>query len=364
MVDPEDAEQSPLYRVAADWLVRLRQPDLSLEATLSWQQWMAEDSRHRQAFLELEEVWEKLEAVPTQRRVAPGDLSTDTYDGSVSVSTWIQQRRPVSRSWDWGLSWRRSHAGRWAAGVVVLVLVCLGCGSVLAPHWIRGLSQGKTFETAVGQNATVRLSDGSEVQLGGHTRITVFLGSRLRRIDLASGEAFFGVAQDRMRPFEVRAGTATVTAVGTEFNVRRSDDRVIVSVLEGRVLVQPTAPVVPLAWIPASRTVGPATPVSSGERSTVSSRGTQLTQAVGDASSAVAWQQGRLAFEAEPLRYVVQDVNRYAEKPIVIGDARTGDLKVTGTVAEGNIMGWVGSLEAAFGIHADIQADQIVLRQQ
>lgn len=360
MIDPEDAERDPIYRMAADWLIRLRQPDLSLSDTLSWQRWMAEDARHREAFLDLEGVWEQFDGVPAQPRAAPEDLSADTYDGSVSVSTWRKQRGPLPRNW--GSSWR--HAGRRVAGVALLVLLCIGCGSVLAPKWIRALSQGKTFETAVGQNATLRLSDGSEVQLGGHTRITVFLGPRVRRIDLLSGEAFFGVAKDRARAFEVRAGTAIVTAVGTQFNVRRSDDRVIVSVLEGRVLVQPMAPVLPIAWIPATRTVGSATPVSSGQRSTVSNRGTQSTQAVGDASSAVAWQEGRLAFEAEPLRYVVQDVNRYAEKPIIIGDTRTGDLRVTGTVGEGNIMGWVGSLEAAFGIHADIQADQIVLRQQ
>jgi len=356
MIEPGvDIERDPIHAVAADWLIRLQQPDLSLEDTLDWQQWMAEDPRHRQAFRALEQVWEKLDSVPTQPRPAAEALSADAYDGSVSVSAWRAQ--PAPPPW---------HARRrWAlAAVLLLTLTCVAVGSVVAPPLLVSLPQGKTFETAVGQNATVRLSDGSEVQLGGHTRLTVSLGPNLRQIDLLSGEADFVVARDRTRPFRVRAGTATVTAVGTEFNVRRSDDRVVVSVLEGRVLIQPMVPVLPLTWIPASRAVGSAEPVSSGQRSTVNRRGVESTQTVGDAASAVEWQRGRMAFEAEPLRYVVQDVNRYADKPIVIADARTGDLRVTGTVTEANILGWVNSLGAAFGIHADIQSDQIVLRQQ
>jgi transmembrane sensor len=357
MIDPREAERDPIYMVAADWLVRLRQPGLSLSDTLSWQRWMDQDPRHRQAFSELEEVWEKLGAVSMERRPEPHTLTRDSYDGSMSVSAWTARQTSALRGW--------RHPMRWAAAaMVVLALVGIGLGSILAPRALTGLPHGRIFQTATGQNATVSLPDGSEVQLGGRTRISVSLSTQLRQVDLLSGEAFFVVAKDRTRPFKVGAGTATVTAVGTEFNVRRSDDRVIVSVLEGRVLVQPMAPLLPIAWITASRAVGSAEAVSSGQRSTVTRRGTESTQSVADASSAVAWQQGRLAFEAEPLRYVVQDVNRYAHKPIVIADERTGDLRVTGTVAETNIMGWVGSLEAAFGIHADIEADQIILRQQ
>jgi transmembrane sensor len=368
MTEPREAEQDPIYMVAADWLVRLRQPDLSLSDTLSWQRWMDQDPRHRQAFLDLEEVWEKLGAVPTQPQSAPEALKADNYDGSVSVSAWMarrmhsegRSRQPWRLTRLFALGSALPHPMRWAAAAVVLTLVAFGS----LPALIAGRQQVRTFETAVGQNASVRLSDGSEVHLGGHTRIDVSLNAQLRQIDLLSGEAFFVVARDRARPFKVRAGSATVTAVGTEFNVRRSQDRVTVSVLEGRVLVQPMAPLLPIAWFPGSRAVGSAEAVSSGQRSTVTGRGAESTQAVGDASSAVAWQQGRLAFEAEPLRDVVQDVNRYADKPIVIADERIGNLQVTGTVAEANIMGWVGSLEAAFGIHADIQSDRIVLRQQ
>jgi len=357
MIDPTDLEDNPVYRAAADWLIRLGQPDLLPSDTLTWQRWMAEDPRHRQAFHELEELWGKVAAVPAQAPATPDELSADRYDGSVSVSAWRRQQSPVFRSWN--------RVGPWAwAAVMLLALTCLGFGSVFAPRLTDALMTGNTFETAVGENSTVLLSDGSQLQLGGRTRLRVSFSAHLRRIDLFGGEACFVVAKDPTRPFTVRAGNAAVTAVGTEFNVRRNEDRVIVSVLEGRVLVQPLAPILPIAWLPPSRVLGSAEPLASGQRSTVTGRGTEAVQSVSDPSSAVAWSQGRLAFEGEPLRYVVEDVNRYATTPVIIADERTGNLRVTGTVSENNIMGWIGSLQAAFGIHADIESNQIVLRQQ
>jgi transmembrane sensor len=360
-----DAERDPIYATAAEWLLRLQQPNLSLEETLSWQQWMAQDPHHSQAFHDLEELWKKFGTVPTPEAVSKDALHADAYDGSTPVSGW--SARPVTtasrRSVTISLPGPRRMVLAATLLIVLTALMALVAGSLFAPPTVARLSATSTFETAVGQNATVRLPDGSRVQLGGHTRLGVVMKPGLRQIDLSEGEAYFEVAKDRARPFLVRAGTATVTAVGTEFNIRRSDDRVVVSVLEGRVLVQPMTPVVPIAWLPVSRAVGPPAPIAAGQRTTVNRRGVESTEAVGDASSAIAWQDGRLAFEAEPLRYVVQDVNRYAEKPIVVADSRTGDLRVTGTVMEANIIGWVNSLQAAFGLHADIQSDRIVLRQ-
>jgi len=346
-------EQEAIDTAAAEWLLRLRQPGLTLEETLAWQQWVAQDPRHEAAFRTLEALWDKFGSMPTPAPIAPEDLRADTYDGSISVSAWRARPRahPVRNSRRWAL-----------AAMFLIALTCIIGGSVVAPSMLGHLSQDRTFETAIGQNASVTLSDGSIIQMGGDTQLIVALRPQFRQIELLHGEACFQVARDPARPFRVRAGAATVTAVGTEFNVRRSDDRVVVSVLEGRVLVQPMTAVIPISWIPASRSFGPAAPVAAGQKSTVDRRGMESTQAVGDSSSAVSWQHGRMAFEAEPLRYVIQDVNRYAQRPIIIAEPRLGDLRITGTVTEANVLGWVRSLEAAFDIHADIQPDKIILR--
>jgi ferric-dicitrate binding protein FerR (iron transport regulator) len=61
-------------------------------------------------------------------------------------------------------------------------------------------------------------------------------------------------------------------------------------------------------------------------------------------------------------RYVLEDVNRYARKPIVLETESMGTLIITGTVERENIGGWVKSLEHAFDLQATEEAEQIVLR--
>jgi ferric-dicitrate binding protein FerR (iron transport regulator) len=77
---------------------------------------------------------------------------------------------------------------------------------------------------------------------------------------------------------------------------------------------------------------------------------------------ATGWQIGHLAFRLQPLRYVLEDVNRYAHKHIVLENESMGALIITGTVERENIGGWVKSLEYAFDLEATEEADQIVLR--
>jgi ferric-dicitrate binding protein FerR (iron transport regulator) len=59
---------------------------------------------------------------------------------------------------------------------------------------------------------------------------------------------------------------------------------------------------------------------------------------------------------------VIEDVNRYARKPIVLAGDNVGALVITGTVERENIAGWVKSLERAFDLQATEEADQITLR--
>ena len=50
------AEHDTIHLTAADWVARLREPEVSLEETLAWQEWMTKDPRHAQAFERMEEV--------------------------------------------------------------------------------------------------------------------------------------------------------------------------------------------------------------------------------------------------------------------------------------------------------------------
>lgn len=353
----EDAERDGIHRLAAEWFLRLQDPALSLEETIDWQSWMSADERHARAFRRVEETWQRFNGMPAPPLIGSDAVAADRYDGSVPVSGWLasnQGRRLSERP--------RVAAARlaWAASVVAVV----ACGA-LALHLTSSTERvaSSVIETGVGENRTVQLADGSNVLLGGHTRLEVSFGADARKLTLARGEAFFKVAKDPARPFAVQAGSATVTAVGTEFNVRRAADRVVVAVVEGRVLMEPHIPAIqqlPLLSHTASEKRRPRN-LDAGNESTVDFDGIESVRPLAAGAATTAWQTGRLDFEREPLRYALESVNRYSRKPIVLGDERLGDVRITGAARSDNITGWVLSIESALGLDAIEEPDRIVL---
>jgi len=331
----DDAQQDPVHTEAADWFTRLQDPKVSLEETLEWQRWMARDGKHAHAFERLNEAW----------RVV-GQLSP----------------RP---EWKEPVRARPRFAFAMAASVLVLVAGAALFAVYGGRAGVFGARSNSTvLATAVGEIRSEWLADGSRVTLGGDSRVEIALGEKARRIELEQGEAFFKVAKDSARPFVVRAGDATVTAVGTEFNVRRGGDHVVVAVVEGRVLVEPSSGVVPMALLRQFKPKLRPVRVSAGEQTVVVGAGVEEASALEDPGAATSWQSGQLAFRGEPLRYVLEDVNRYAAKPIVIEDRAVGDLEITGTVSGDNVAGWVSSLESAFGLEAVEEPDRVVLRRK
>jgi transmembrane sensor len=336
-----DIERDPTYLAAADWFVRLQSTEVSIEETLEWQTWLHESPANTEAFARVEEVSQLLRDVPAPPPSARADLSRDRYDGSVPLRDWS---RPRTFAWGW-------VAFGAAASFAV---AALGVALWSPPSGMN------TFATAIGENRTVTLNDGSVVALGGDTQIEVSLTEHLRAIELTKGEALFKVAKDASRPFKVRAGEATIIAVGTEFNVLRDSDRAVVSVTEGRVVVDPISGLLPVALLKEFKPKLRSVRLDAGQQTTAGSAGIEEPTKMED--PATGWQIGHLAFRLQPLRYVLEDVNRYAQKPIVLDNEGMGTLVITGTVERENIAGWVKSLEHAFDLEATEEADQIVLR--
>jgi len=339
---PADVERDPAHLAAAEWFVRLQASDVSVEDTLAWQSWLKESPHHARAFARMEEVAQAVRSVQPPGAVAAARLAADRYDGSIPLKDW---REPGVARWPW-----------------VILAVAAVCAGVVFSVVLWKTAAPNTFSTAIGENRLVTLDDGSTVSLSGDTRIAVVISENERTVDLTRGEALFKVAKDPARPFKVRAGDATVVAIGTAFDVQRDSDRAIVSVTEGRVLVEPAANFLPVSLLqefkPNLRTVR----LDAGQQTTAGRAGISEPSQVEDPAAATSWQSGRLAFHLQPLRYVLEDVNRYASKPIVLEGAGLGELVITGTVEPENIKGWVGSLQRVFDLEAVEEDDRIVIR--
>lgn len=343
-----EIEDDPVHLAAAEWLLRLQEKDVALSDIIAWQKWMNERSEHAQAFARIEQVSQAAVRVPRPAPVTERETVADAYDASLPLGTWRAGRRRLRRRIQFA-------AAASVAAVAVIVGVWMAGSSVLRPA-------GNVFSTAVGENREVSLADGSKVMLGGDTSMTVALSAQMRAIELSRGEAFFIVARDRSRPFKVHAGDATVTAVGTQFNVKRDSDRAVVAVTEGRVVVERASRFVPAALLRRFEPTLQPVHVDAGQQTTAGDAGIDLPSHVEDPSTTTSWQSGRLAFRQQPLRYVLEDVNRYSPKPIEIEDERIGELLITGSVSRENVTGWIGSLERAFHLQAVEEPDRIVLR--
>jgi transmembrane sensor len=350
---PSDIERDPVHQTAAEWLVRLQNTQVSVDDVLAWQSWIHESPRHAEAFARLEETSQALRSLASLAGAPGCDVSNDGYDGSVPLKDYLALDPPP------GVVKEAPRSSRLSWFALAATLAAVAIASVL---W--STSSARLYYTAVGENRSVTLADGSTIALGGDTRLEVSLSRKVRAIELARGEALFKVAKDPDRPFEVRAGAATVIAVGTEFNVQRDSDRAIVSVTEGRVLVEPVSHFLPLSVLQQFEPKLRPVRLSAGQQTMAGISGIEEPTTVEDPTAATAWQMGRLAFHLQPLRYVLEHVNRYAPKRIVLGEDSLGSLVITGTVQRENIDGWIGSLERAFALQASEESDRIVIRSR
>lgn len=79
--------------------------------------------------------------------------------------------------------------------------------------------QGATISTTPGATFILTFSDHSLVILNAASSITIGAYSDTKRVLSLSGEAYFDITSNPQVPFTVRTTDATVTALGTSFNV-------------------------------------------------------------------------------------------------------------------------------------------------
>lgn len=126
-----------------------------------------------------------------------------------------------------------------AAAVVAVVFLGIGLysGSRIGAEAAESVSWREVF-VKNGQQRSLRLPDGSEVIVGGGSRLMFperFTG-RERNVYF-SGEGFFDVAADTRNPFIVNVDGTKVAVTGTKFNIKayEEDGQQTVTLMEGKV---------------------------------------------------------------------------------------------------------------------------------
>lgn len=201
----------------------------------------------------------------------------------------------------------------------------------LPEHASYALTGHTVYRTAIGEQRRIELEDGTALTLNTGSRVAVHYEKNRRDVNLLEGQALFEVARDKSRPFVVTADGRTVTALGTAFDVRLSQHKFEVILIEGSIAVDPDADRT------ASGAVSDKLVLTPGEKLMVTSaEPMRPVIRKADVKRAVSWRQGQLIFRNDRLIDAVEEVNRYSRRQIVLADAAMGALRVSGIVNTGN----------------------------
>jgi transmembrane sensor len=322
--EPIDA----VYEEAAAWVLRLAEAEAHPILREAFEEWRAGSDDRARAFAEAQASW----ALLGEHAAAPEllTLRSEALD---------RARRTGQQRWAGAARVDR----RWlAAGVAALVAAPLAVG-----WWLRARSTAlSVFETAHGEQRTIVLADGSRMSMDARTRVTVAFSHDLRSIELVAGRANFEVAKDIARPMKVHSAGRTVTALGTVFTVEQQPHTVIVTLVEGRVAV-------------SGQTARPIE-LTPRQQLTLADGATAVLRDV-DPEEALAWREGKLIFNDEPLGAAAARMNNYGEPTLVI-DGEAQGLRISGVFRAGDTDAFVEALAAYFPVSVERSGQAITIR--
>lgn len=310
---------------AMTWLMRIRNGSLSERDLAQWAVWYESDERHKRAFDEMQRFW-----------IGAGALA-ESSAGRARIQGLLEEgsRTPAPTA---------RRAAKW----LLLPLALAASVALLAfilPVFTRS-PQG-TAPSFAANPPLVRetlLPDGSKVELAPRSVLQVHYTAMQRRVVLRSGEAYFSVIHDPARPFILAVNDLLIRDVGTAFNIRDADGRTVVTVVRGALdVVSGDSP-------PGAAAKAATVRLTAGQQVDWGRGTARPVLARADVGRALAWRAGRLEYVAQPLSSVIADVNRYARRPVIIGDAAAGRILFTGTVFTRSADEWVQSLPNEFPV--------------
>lgn len=317
MTRADDKRSLPVSEQAAEWLVAFDGRDPGAQEKREFLAWLKESPAHIREFLQLSALHAELLENPRikgsiNELVAAARTDVIDLEGNSAPRPRHEQTAQAKRPHWWGI------AAMLVLGVATVTLLWIGQGAG---------QTGQVYRTELGEQRSISLEDGSVITLNTLSEVHVRFTTEARRVTLSKGEALFDVAKDPSRPFRVDAGPMQFTAVGTRFNLYRQATQTVLTVVEGRVAVEPIQ-------APAGRDrPAPTAPLvaSAGEQVAVANDSVLVNrESVPEVEASTAWTQRKLVFNDSPLATVAEEFNRYNRRRLVIDDQELGSRLITG----------------------------------
>ncbi|MEP9380648.1 FecR domain-containing protein [Aquabacter sp. CN5-332] len=215
---------------------------------------------------------------------------------------------------------RRPPAGMTRRNLVIAGLaggVAAAVGYATVPGLL--IDARADYATGTAEIRRIPLSDGSTVTLGPDSAIALRFGKRLRLVELLVGMAFFDVAKDEARPFQVTTSDLAATALGTAFDISNDAGFLSVSVDHGAVDVRVRG-----------SDMAEGGKLDSGQWVTFDERSRSIQRGRRDVSQIAAWRDGQIFAENEPIGSVVAKIARWQPGRVIVADPWFGTSRISG----------------------------------
>ncbi|MEX5606523.1 FecR family protein [Pseudomonas protegens] len=210
-----------------------------------------------------------------------------------------------------GLRRRVRKLGRGVASIVLFGALALFAGERYLPmdYWLADQ------RTATGEQRTLRLADGTVINLNTHSALDVRFDEKQRRIVLQEGEILIETGHNDSRPFIVETRDGRMRALGTRFLVKREDQGTRLGVLQSAVAARPQA--------------GQDEQVfKEGQQVLMRRDGLGPLQALN--LGADAWTRGMLVVDNARLGDLIDELGRYRRGHLGVAP-ELADLRITGS---------------------------------
>ncbi len=305
--------------------------ETSPDEQITVQAWIEESSANKTHYKQFKQIWDKSKLLDTKSSVDEDEAwsrfqeRVNNNEGSKTIALPNKRFAPIK-----------------IAAAIAVLLCCAWMGKYFMYDF------GTTTLYAGNKVLVETLPDGSTVTINKNSSVKYdsdFSGDS-RDVTL-SGEAFFNVTPNKQKPFIISAGKATVTVVGTSFNVNSSKEQTEVIVETGLVKVAKKMESVE---------------VRPKEKATVYSNKAQPVKADNDDKLYNYYRTKEFVCKNTPLSRLVNVLSTAYNVNIVIANDQLNDLPITTTFKDQTLEEILSVIKQTFGVTIERNGNNIIIK--
>lgn len=259
--------------------------------------WLSEDDSHRVEYERIVQLWNDSDIL-----FSTHDFDVSTAWNKVAAKTVYDRPATVERKTINLSAWMQ-----YAIAAAAILLIGIFVVKQYAGHSMHVV-------IADAGNKEITLPDQSHITLRKGSKISYpeTFAANERHVTL-EGEAFFQVTHNERQPFIINAQSVSVKVLGTSFNVQCTKQSANVVVATGRVQMT------------SNQHAAQYVILTKGESGTLDDG--KLTESITGDNNYLFWKTGSLQYDNKSLSYIVNELNQYYQKKIIIDNSVSTEIK-------------------------------------